>query len=87
MGVISGLDDLQRDLADAQRALESLDGHITKIQFDREDQASVKRAIRQMEAAVDNKVAPYGDNPLVSQIVAQAKEHWRAEIMRQAKKR
>jgi hypothetical protein len=83
---ITGLDKLQRDLEDAQRALRSLDGEIATIKFDRDDDGSVQRAIRQMETAVDQKVAPYGHNALVAKVADVTKESFRKQILERAKK-
>ena len=52
---ITGLDNLQRELQDAQRAFKALDGQITTVKFNPEDQASIQAAIASMEAAVDEK--------------------------------
>ncbi len=82
----TGLNKLQRDLEDAQRALRSLDGEIATIKFDRDDGGSVRRAIRQMETAVDKKVAPYGRNALVAKVADVTKQSFRKQILERAKK-
>ena len=78
---ITGLDKLQRDLKDAQRALASLDGEITRLRFNPNDPASVQQAIRQMEQAVDSKTAAYSSNPLVAKIAQGTKEAFRKRIL------
>ena len=83
---ITGLDKLQRDLEDAQRALRSLDGEIATIKFDHDDARSVQRAIRQMETAVDKRVAPYGRNALVAKVADATKESFRKQILGRVKK-
>ena len=65
---ITGLDKLRRDLADAQRALQPLNGTIATLKFNPSDPKSVEDAIRQMEAAVDSKTAPYRGNDLVTKV-------------------
>jgi hypothetical protein len=82
---ITGLDRLQRQFEDAQRALESLNGTITTVKIDPNDPASVQRAIHQMETTVDNKVARYGDNPLVAQVAAKSKAHFRERLLKRAR--
>lgn len=77
---IEGLDKLQRELKDAQRALQSLDGTITTLKFDPEEPASVQAAIRQMETAIDSKTAPYRKNAMVMQIADAMKEEYRKAI-------
>jgi hypothetical protein len=53
---LSGFDELQKTLADVQRATESLDGDIAKLRVDPNDPHA---AIAEMERAVDAKLAPY----------------------------
>lgn len=62
---ITGLDKLRRQLAEAQRAFEVLNGTIAKVRFNPNDPASVQEATRQVEAAVDDKAAPYRGNAFV----------------------
>lgn len=81
---ITGLDKLQCDLEEAQRALQSLDGTITTLKFNPADPKSVEEAIRQMEAAVDNKTAPYRGNELVSKLAQGLKDRYRKQIRERA---
>ena len=83
---IKGLNELQRDLENAQMALASLHGPIAEIAINPNDPASVQEAIRQMEAAVDSKVAPYGNNKLVATVVKAAKEEYRKLLLKRAAK-
>ena len=53
---IAGLDKLQRDLEQAQRAFKSLDGEITRLTFEPGDQRSIDAALRQLDNAIDAKV-------------------------------
>jgi len=82
---ITGLDKLQRELDQAQRACQSLNGTITTLKFDPADPNSVQEAIRKMEVAVDSKVASYRGNALVSQMAKEMKEAYRAEILKRSK--
>lgn len=84
---IEGLGKLQRELQDADRAMRTLDGTIAQLKFDPDDRQSVQSAIRQMETAIDNKVARYRGNALVSQLVAHMKEQYRQKILELAKAR
>ena len=84
---IDGLDKLQRELQDAERAMRTLDGTLAQLKFDPDDRQSVRSAIRQMETAIDNKVARYRGNALVSQLVANMKEQYRQKILELAKAR
>lgn len=82
---ITGLDTLQRQLEEAQRALNSLDGTIDTLKFNPNDPQSVQAAIRQMEAAIDSKIAPYRNNPLVSQVAQGLKDQYREMILERSK--
>lgn len=75
---LSGLDELQKTLADAQRAIESLDGELATL---RVDPNNPRAAIAEMERAVDAKLAPYRGNPIVEQIAEGSKEHFRNGIL------
>jgi hypothetical protein len=81
---ITGLDEFQRELADAQHCLEALDGTITTLKFNPADPESVQTAIKTMESAVDSKIAPYRHNALVSQVAQDLKEQYRKGILERA---
>jgi hypothetical protein len=78
---ITGLDKLRRELADAQRALQPLNGTIATLKFNPSDPKSVEDAIRQMEAAVDSKTAPYHGNDLVTKVAQGLKDTYRKRIL------
>ena len=81
---ITGLNKLQRDLKDAERAFRSLDGTIATLHFDPTEPASVLSAIGQMENAIDEKKARYRGNAMVESIAAQMKENYREQIEERA---
>jgi len=78
---LSGFDELQKTLAEAQRAAESLDGELATLHVDRNNPQS---AIAEMERAVDAKLAPYRGNPIVEQIAEASKLHFRNRILERA---
>ena len=82
---ITGLEKFQRQLEEAQRGLNSLNGTITSLQFNPGDSASVRGAIHQMESAVDAKVSSYAGNPLVAKVAEMTKQNFRQRIMTRAK--
>jgi RecJ-like exonuclease len=82
---MDGLDKLTRQLEEASRVFKSLDGEITQVTIVPGDQASVQAAIRQMEAAIDQKAAPYRGNPLVDPVVKQLKERYRDDIIKRGR--
>ncbi len=81
---ISGLDTLSRQLADAQMALEALDGELGTVSFDPNDPGSIEVAIQNVGAIIDEKVAPFANNPVISQLVDDMKEKYREAIIERA---
>lgn len=78
---LSGFDELQRTLNDAQRAIESLDDDLATLSVDPENPQA---AVAEMEKAVDAKLAPYRGNAIVEQIAEAAKEQFRKAILEKA---
>jgi hypothetical protein len=54
---ISGLQEMQDQLAQAQQALKAIDGEVGTVNFDPHDPVSVECAIRSMEVMIDGKLA------------------------------
>lgn len=82
-----GLDDFARELEEASRAFESLNGEIAHVQVVPGDPASVQAAIDQIEAAIDEKAAPYRGNPFVEPVVKALKERSREHIIERSQER
>jgi hypothetical protein len=78
---VKGLHELHRNLEELQLALESLHGTIAEIPINPSDPASVEKAVEQMEAAVDRKVAPYGNNKMVAVVIRAAKDEYRKALL------
>lgn len=53
---ISGLDQLSRQLEQAQEAIAEIDGDLGTVNFNPNDPASIETAIQQAEALIDAKV-------------------------------
>ena len=81
---ISGLQEMQDHLTQAQKALEAIDGDIGSVNFDPHDPASVDSAIRSMEAMIDGKLAVYSDNSFVADLAEGMKEQYREGILARA---
>ncbi|MEZ5464172.1 MAG: hypothetical protein R3F22_02885 [Lysobacteraceae bacterium] len=81
---ITGLDDLTKQLNQAQQALSEMDGDLGSVSFDPNDPASIESAIQQAEALVDSRLAPWADNALVAQLADQVKEQCRSTILEHA---
>ena len=84
MTKITGLDELQKQLKEAQRALEAIDGELTTISFNPDDPESIEGAIRQTNEAIDSRVGPYASNPFVEPLIEQMKDHYRQAILDRA---
>jgi hypothetical protein len=81
MGVkITGLDQFQRQLSQAGEAFKSLDGTVATLRFNSGDPASIDAAHRQVDDAIDAKIAPYRGNPLVENIAKALREKYHAHI-------
>jgi hypothetical protein len=81
---ISGLDQLSKQLEEAQKALGALDGNIGQVSFDPHDPASIDHAIREVEAMVDERAGQYTSNPFVGPLVEELKEKYREAIVEKA---
>ena len=73
-----------KELDQAQKALNRLDGALTTVYFDPDEPGSVQAAIHQMEAAVDRCVSAYSRNPFVKELTDGAKENLAEQIMEKA---
>ncbi len=82
--LISGLDMIGRQLSDAQKALEALDGELGTVNFDPNDPASIELAIQNVESIIDEKVAPFADNPVIAPLIEGMKEQYREAIIDRA---
>jgi len=81
---ISGLDQLTKQLEQAQQAIEEIDGELGTVTFDPNDPASIDSAIQQANARLDAKVALWANNPLVAQLIEGVKEQFRESIIQRA---
>ena len=81
---ISGLDKLTRELDDAQKAMEALDGELGTVRFDPHDPASIEAAIQEVERLVDERVGSYASNSIVGPLAEQMKERYREAILEKA---
>ncbi len=81
---ITGLDKLQRDLADAQKALAAIDGELGGVRFDPYDPSSIESAITSVEQMIDERVGGYALNPIVGPMIDKMKETYRGAILEKA---
>lgn len=78
---IKGLQNITKILEDAARAAEEIHGEIGHITLNPFDPASIEAAIQTMETLVDDRLGPYGSNPIVSNMAEQIKESCRQRII------
>ncbi|MBG0841009.1 hypothetical protein [Ectopseudomonas toyotomiensis] len=81
---ITGLDKLQRDLEEAQRALGELDGELGTINFNPHDPSSIEAAIQSVYCMVDERAGQYASNPVVGPMIEEMKESYRESILQKA---
>ncbi len=82
---MKGFDDLSKQLEEAQKAAQALDGEIGTLRFNPADPQDVQRAIKEMERIVDARFAPCRSNPLVQPFADATKETFRKHILEQAR--
>ena len=81
---ITGLDNLQRQLQDAQKALESLGGDLGTVNFDPNDPSSIESAVNEISRIIDEKVGTYANNPIIGPLAEEMKAKYRAAIVEKA---
>ena len=81
---ITGLDQLTKQLEQAQTAFEELDGDLGEVNFDPHDPASIESAVQKVNEMLDAKAAAWADNLLVAQVVEGMKEQYREAIIERA---
>ncbi|HDL6990172.1 TPA: hypothetical protein PXM90_001290 [Yersinia enterocolitica] len=81
---ITGLDKLQKNLKEAELALNELDGELGVINFNPNDPASIEAAIQSVNRMVDERIGEYSTNPIISPLADQMKEKYRESILQKA---
>lgn len=81
---ITGLDELQKNLKQAEQALSELDGELGNVSFDPHEPASIEAAIQSINQMIDSRVGSYTDNPIVGSLAEQMKESYRESILQKA---
>lgn len=81
---ITGLNKLQKQLDQAQKAFKRLDGQLGSMEFDPTEPGSVQVAINKMESMIDCETSMYRGNQLVTGIADAMKEKYREMIVEKA---
>ena len=82
--MIKGLDKLQRHLAEAQSALQALDGELCTVSINPNDPVSIEAAIQRIANVIDERVGGYAANPIIRPLAEQMKERYRDNILERA---
>jgi hypothetical protein len=70
---IKGFDKLTREINDAKKALEGLDGNLGEVRFDPDDPESLEAAIQSMEQMIDERVGRYAGNGIIGPMAEEMK--------------
>lgn len=81
---ITGLDKLQKELKEAEQALNELDGELGVVNFDPHDPASIEVAIQSVNRMIDSRIESHAENPIVESLADQMKESYRDNILQKA---
>ena len=84
MAFLNGLNDLQKTLSEAQRALEAVNGELGTLSFNPDDPGSVEAAIAESERLVDERLGKYANNSIVGPLMVQMKQSFRAAVIEKA---
>lgn len=82
--MITGLDKLQRQIVEAQKVLEALDGELCTVNFNPHEPESIEAAIQQVWTVIDERVGAYTSNPIIGPLAEEMKEKYREEILERA---
>lgn len=84
MAITQGLEKLQRQLAEAQKALENIDGEFGSVTFNPHDPGSIEAAMAQIDAMIDEKLGAYSSNSLIGPLSEQMKALYREQLLERA---
>jgi hypothetical protein len=82
--MIKGLDQLQKQLHQAQEALRLVEGDLGTVSFDPNDPESIEAAMRQIDALIDERLGDYLQNPIIGPLAESMKEKYREAVLEQA---
>lgn len=81
---IDGLDRLQRELNQASKAMEEIDGELGTVSFNPNDPSSIEAAISEVNRLIDDKLGPYSDNSIIGPMMEEMKEKYREGLLEKA---
>ncbi|KML70021.1 hypothetical protein [Pectobacterium peruviense] len=81
---ITGLDKLQKNLKEAERALGELDGELGVITFNPNEPSSIEAALQSVDQMIDERLGKYASNPIIGPLADQMKDKYRENILQKA---
>jgi len=81
---VTGLDNLAKNLKDAERVLGELDGELGVVNFNPSDPASIEAAIQSVNRIIDERMGEYSANPIIGPLAEQMKESYRESILQKS---
>lgn len=81
----TGIGHLETYLKELQDATAALHLNFSLPEFDPADEKSLQEAIVRMEASIDERVAPWKNNPTVRGMAAETKRRFRDEMLKKAR--
>lgn len=76
----TGLTEFMGTLDEAKKAISSLEGEITTVPFDVENDDDFEKEIEKMNVKIDERVETWKDNDMVKPLVADIKEKFKTEL-------
>ncbi|AGP47149.1 hypothetical protein SOD10_14550 [Serratia plymuthica] len=81
---VTGLDNLAKNLKDAERVLGELDGELGVVNFNPSDPGSIEAAIQSVNRIIDERMGEYSANPIIGPLAEQMKESYRESILQKS---
>lgn len=84
MAKVTGLNSLSKKLGELSKFTDDADGHLGVVSYDPYDPGSIDRAIKQIEAIVDERASSYPRNDLIQNIAESMKESYSRQLLEKA---
>ncbi|WP_282150394.1 hypothetical protein [Vibrio diabolicus] len=84
MSKVTGLNKLQKELQDAQKALTELNGKLGEVSFEPDNPSSIEAAIQTAYRMIDERVGKYSSNSIINTLIDEMKEAYRSNILSKA---
>lgn len=81
---IEGLDKLQKEISEASKAMEEMDGELGSVSFNPHDPGSIEAAISEINRMIDEKLGSYSRNSIIGPMIDGMKEQYREGILERA---